>query len=132
MNRALLHAAVFGIGAAVGAGVASTICEKKRPVPTPSPPLVPETAKSGAAVTLPGARELQATADVLKHGNPGEWTCAAYAKWLRQVTVARHLLSTSLILGIPLRAVHPKRVKRTSFADGKKGLSRYHGFPPEC
>jgi len=102
MNRALLHAAVFGIGAAVGAGVASTVFEKKRAVPKLSPPVVPETAKSGTAVTLPGARELQATGEVLKHGNPGEWTCAASARWLRQVTVARHLSSTRTILGILL------------------------------
>jgi hypothetical protein len=85
MNSAFVHAAVFGVGAAVGAGVASTVLERRRTnavVSTPPPPLGPETAKIGATITH-ATRELQVTGNVLKYGHPGKWTFAASARSLR-------------------------------------------------
>jgi hypothetical protein len=70
INGALLHATVFGIGAAVGAGVASTVLERKRAataVPAPA-----EAATIDTAITRPTTRALQATGGVLRYGHPGE------------------------------------------------------------
>lgn len=77
MNTALVHAAFFGVGAAVGAGVASTVLERKRAVnvvPTAPPPVVSGVANMGATITQPVTRELHATGNVLRYGHPGKWT----------------------------------------------------------
>lgn len=74
INGALLHATVFGIGAAVGAGVASTVLERKRAataVPAPA-----EAATIDTAITRPTTRALQATGGVLRYGHPGEELCS--------------------------------------------------------
>lgn len=85
MSSVLVHTAVFGLGAAVGVGVASTVLNKRQlptantssssalptPVPVPGPPLVE---KSGPTLlTTPSATTLVGAAgEVLKFGNPGE------------------------------------------------------------
>lgn len=68
------HVAVFGIGAVVGAGVASTVLDKRRAVtvvPSPLPSVIIGAPGTSGAFTLP-TRELSVGNDVLKYGNPGE------------------------------------------------------------
>lgn len=74
MNSVLAHAAVFGIGTAVGASVASTVLNKRRAVtvvPFPPSSVVVEVPGTSGAFTLP-TRELSVGSDVLKYGNPGK------------------------------------------------------------
>lgn len=82
MNGAFVHVAVFGIGAAVGAGVASTILDKRRAVtvvPSTPSPVVVESPGTNGVFTLP-TRELQLSGEVLKYGNPGKCAdcCLSY------------------------------------------------------
>lgn len=70
MNATLVHAAVFGIGAAAGATVASAVLERRRAVtvvPT-QPTVVVEAPGTGGAMVLPTK---VVGSDVLKYGNPG-------------------------------------------------------------
>ncbi|KAF8310205.1 hypothetical protein DL93DRAFT_2157954 [Clavulina sp. PMI_390] len=114
MSAVLVHAAVFGVGAVVGAGVASTIMDKRRAVtvvPSAPPPVVVQQPiggipAKGALLPVP-TRELAigAAADVLKFGNPGPVVdllsrkayAAGYDRRLRHPTwTAEHLTAASL------------------------------------
>jgi endonuclease G, mitochondrial len=67
-STAIIHAAVFTVGAVIGAGAAATITHRRQQhlVPPPATPAL-KLQKTGA-VTFQGVLG----DDVLKYGNPGE------------------------------------------------------------